>query len=243
MYTKNFSKYKVFIMIITIIFLAVNKVDAASCTSTEKNNLIKEAKNVEIVPYLDEEYNPLHEYKYNVYITNFSNKFYVIDSKNNRFEYDGSYTNDSVFGMYEPGEKITFKIYGAYGEKCSDILLTNTTIRFDYYNDYSNYEECKGIEEFYLCKRNYSGEIKSEEWFLSQVKGYKEGTVENIEIEEKTEKEESFLDNLTAYFKENKIVSITLIIVIVAIVILLIINLRNKRKKVKVKFKDRGGKS
>mgnify|MGYP003304672896 CR=1 FL=1 len=104
-----------------------------------KSRANKEAKNIEIIPYFDEDYNPMHEYFYNVNITNFSKNVYIVDSNNNRFEYEGSYNNDSVFGVYKPGDRITFKIYGAYDGDCSDQLLVTLKVDFDYYNDYSKF--------------------------------------------------------------------------------------------------------
>lgn len=223
-----FKNYKIVIFTMIIVFFTIIKVDAETCTSTKKNDLIKEAKNIEIIPYLNEEYNPMHKYFYSVYLTNFSKDVYVLDSNNNRFEYDESYTSDSVFGLYKPGEEVTFKVYGAYGGTCSDVRLTTVRVSFDYYNDYSTFEECKGIEEFYLCKRNYSGEIESEEWFLKQVDKYKKGEIENIEIEE-TEK-----NNIIKEFFSNKIIQITLVIVFLLILFIATRIYINSKKKIRI---------
>ena len=182
MKTSGFKKYKLVIFTIITIFLLTIKVDAATCSSEEKNNLIKLSKNIEIIPYLDEDYNPMHQYFYNVNITNFSKEVYIIDSKGNRFEYEESYDDDYLFGLYNPGETVTFKAYGAYGGNCPDIILTTFLVKFDYYNDYSTYKECEGIGEFYLCKRNYSGTIESEEWFLEQIDKYKKVLKETLNI-------------------------------------------------------------
>lgn len=217
------------IMLIVIMFCCVSKVNADTCSTTEKKDLIKSAKNIEIIAYLDEEYNPYHEYNYNVYLTNFTSDYYIIDSLGNRFEYEQSYTDDSVFGVYEPGSKVSFKIYGSYDGKCPNVLLTTSSIKFDYYNDYSTRKECEGIEEFYLCKRNYSGDIESEEWFLSQIEGYKNGTVDNVEDIE--DDDESFLS-------KYKAIVIILIVVVIIALILLIVHFIKNRNKIKIKFKE-----
>jgi hypothetical protein len=72
MKTSVFKKYKIIIFTLIIIFLSTIKVEASTCTNTQKNKLVKEAKNIEIIPYFDDDYNPMHEYFYNVNITNFS---------------------------------------------------------------------------------------------------------------------------------------------------------------------------
>ena len=63
---------------IVIMFLFVSKVEADTCTKTEKNTLTKGAKTIEIVPFLDDEYDPYHNYKYAVYITNLTKDYYYI---------------------------------------------------------------------------------------------------------------------------------------------------------------------
>ena len=231
MKTSVFKKYKLVIFTIITIILLIGKVDAATCSSEEKNNLIKLSKNIEFISYLDEDYNPMHQYFYNVYITNFSNEVYVMDSKGNRFEYEESYSDNHLFGLYNPGETVTFKIYGAYGGSCPDVSLTTYVVKFDYYNDYSTYKECEGIGEFYLCKRNYSGTIESEEWFLEQIDKYKKGEIENIEIEEEKEQ------NVIKEFFSNKVVQISLVLVFLFIVFIATRIYINSKKKIKIDIK------
>jgi hypothetical protein len=234
MKTSGFKKYKLVIFTIITIFLLTIKVDAATCSSEEKNNLIKLSKNIEIIPYLDEDYNPMHQYFYSVNITNFSKEVYVIDSKGNRFEYEESYNDDYLFGLYKPGETVTFKAYGAYGGNCPDTILTTFLVKFDYYNDYSTYKECEGIGEFYLCKRNYSGTIESEEWFLNQIDKYKKGEIENIDIEPKEEK------NVIKEFFSNKVVQISLVLVFLFIVFIATRIYIKSKTKIKIDIKKKG---
>lgn len=238
----NNKKIKKILVVFVIMFLFVVKVDANTCTKTEKNTLTKNAKAIEFIPYLDEEYDPFHNYKYNVYITNLSKDFYIVDSNGNRLEYSNDYTEDTVFGVYEQGSKVSFKIYGAYDGICPDVLLSTTTIRFDYYNDYSTFEVCEGIEEFKLCQRNYSGEIESEEWFLEQVEKYKAGLIENPDpgAEKLT-----FIESMIKFFKENVIVTISLVIIMIAGVAFVVHKIIQNKNKIKVDFgdlKERGGK-
>ena len=231
----NNEKIKKILIVFVIMFLFAVKVDADTCTKTEKNTLTRNAKAIEIIPYLSGNYDPNRVYNYSVYITNLTKDFYIIDSNGNRFEYMSDYNTDSLFGMYTPGSKVSFKIYGAYDGVCPDVLLATKTIIFDYFNDYSTFEECEGIEEFYLCRRNYSGEIESDEWFLEQVEQYKAGLIENPEPgEEKL----TFFEIVIKFFKENVVVTIGLVIAIVAGIVFFIYKLIQNKKKIKVDFGD-----
>lgn len=238
----NNEKIKKILIVFVIMFLFVSKVDADTCTKTEKNTLTKGAKTIEIIPYLDDEYNPFHSYKYNVYITNLTKDYYIIDSNGYRFEYDKSYTSDSLFGMYTPGSKVSFKIYGAYNGVCSDVLLVTKTIIFEHYNDYSTFEECEGIEDFKLCKRNYSGKIESKEWFLEQVEKYKAGLTQDPgQGEEKL----SFFESIVKFMKENVVITIVLILVVIGGIAFGVYKLIQNKKKIKVDFgnlKEKGEK-
>lgn len=235
--TNELKYHKIIIVSIIIMLFVFIKVDADSCSGKTKTNLINEASNIEFIPVLDDEYDPLHTYYYGVNITNLSEKFYILDSNNNRFEFDESYSNDSVFGVYSPGDNIIFKVYGGYEQTCEDVLLTTYKVKFDYYNDYSTYDECKGIEEFYLCKRNYSGKIESEEWFLDQVNGYKEGTVDNIIIDDSTIKG-NFIEKIVTFLQKNPIVIILIIIFVIAIITLVVTVIIKSRKKIKIDLKN-----
>ena len=232
----NNKRIKKILIVFVIMFLFVSKVEADTCTKTEKNTLTKSAKTIEIIPYLDDEYDPFHSYKYNVYITNLTKDYYIVDSNGNRFEYSNDYTSDTVFGNYEQGSKVSFKIYGAYDGVCPDVLLATKTIRFDYYNDYSTFEECEGIEEFKLCQRNYSGEIESKEWFLEQVEKYKAGLIENPDPgEEKL----TLFEKIIEFLKENVVVTIGIVVAFVIGLILLIRKLIQNKKKIKVDFGEK----
>jgi len=221
-------------LIITV--LSVTNVNASNCSKEEKKNLKQEASSVEVLPYLDDEFNPLHKYYYSLNLINFSDKFYIKDSLGNRFEFSDEHKEDSRYGLYTPGTKVTIYIYAAYGETCSDELLKTYKINFEHYNDYSAYEECKGIEEFYLCKRNYKGKIESEEWFLKQVDAYKKGQIENIE--EKPNKEEKWFDIIKEKIENNKEYIFAIVFILIVIAIYMIIK-RNKRLKINLNKKRR----
>jgi len=227
MKTEFFSMKRLMIFVSIIIFLVTIKVEATSCSSEEKRILKEEAKKIEIIPYLDETPNPLNEYVYSVNITNFSDKFYIVDGGGNRYEYTSQHSNDSLYGVYLPNSNSSFKVYGAYEKECQDELLATYKIKFDPYNYYYSHQACDGIEEFYLCNRTYSGVIESEEWFLEQVEKYKNGEVE-IPGQEAEKQENKTLD----FIKDNLfLIIITLILVVSAIIYIII---KRKQKSIKI---------
>lgn len=219
---------KIIAIFIAFIFMS-EKVYANDCTIADENSLRKEALTIEIIPDLNDNFNPMHDYYYNVNISNFSEKFKIVDTKENKISYYTGHTSESKYGMYVPGEKVVFKIYGAYGEKCSETLLATKTITFDYYNDYSQHEACNGIEDFALCKRNYSGKIKSEKWFLEKIEEYKK----SLEKEQKeSQKEEPFLQNILLFIRENIVVIIA--VAVIVLIIMILTTIKFKRKKIKI---------
>lgn len=219
-------------LIIVIIMVFKIDVEAATCTAEQKQALKQEARAIQIIPVLDDEFDPFHEYTYSVNITNFSNKFYIMDSYNEKIEYDKDYTPERLYGLYEPGKTVSFVVKGARGQNCAYESLATIRVTFEYYNDYSTYPECEGLEDFDWCKRNYSGKIESDEKFYEKVKEYKE------KIEEKpidNPEEKSLFDKFMDFVKNNKFVVITIIALIIIAIIGVVIVIKRKRKnKVKI---------
>lgn len=219
-------KNKVFILTLICMLLLFIKVDAASCTTAEKKLLKEKASKIEFVSSFHEEEDG--SLSYFVYVTNFSDDFYIENSRGNHHEYTENYI-ENVFDIQLPGSEITYKVYGAYGKTCSQELLVTRKIKFDYYNSYSTHEACEGIEEFSLCRRNYSGTIESEEWFLKQVEAYK-----NQLKEAPQEKKES---TILKFIKEYPLI-IILFIAIILVIVLLLIRKKKDKNKIKVDLKS-----
>ena len=229
---KKLSKHIIRTLIIVFfVFFKTDIANADNCSTAKIKELKKEAAKIEFVYNLVDEYNPYNEYKYTMNFINFNEKFYIIDSNDREFYYSKSYTNDSTFGNYSPGSRVTFKIYGAYGTTCQDKLIRTAKIALPHYNPYSRYEECKGIEEFKLCKRNYSGKIESEKWFLEKVKEYKES--KNKETQDH-EEEKNFFQKIMEFFVENPIIIFGVIFVAIIAIALFIIRYLKNRKNIKI---------
>ena len=229
---KKLSKHIIRTLIIVFfVFLNINHVGAEECSTAEIKNLKKEAAKINFIYNLTDEYNSDEVYTYNMNFVNFNENFYIIDSNNVQFIYSKDYTSDSIFGSYLAGTKVTFKIYGAYGTACQDKLIRTAKIALPHYNPYSRYEECKGIEEFKLCKRNYNGKIESEKWFLERVKEYKES--QNQKPEEPEEKK-SFLEKIIEFIIENPIVIFAMIAIIAIVIVIFIVRYFKNRKNIKI---------
>ena len=204
---------------------------AEECSTAEIKKLKKEAAKINFIYNLTEEYNLDDVYTYNMNFINFNENFYIVDSNGVQFIYSEDYTSDTIFGHYLAGTKVTFKIYGAYGTICQDKLIRTAKIALPHYNPYSRYEECKGIEEFKLCKRNYNGKIESEKWFLERVKEYKES--QNQKPEE-LEGKKNFLDKVIEFINENPIVIFSVIAIVVIIIVLFVVRYFKNRNNIKI---------
>ena len=220
------------LIIVFFVFLNIKPVQAeTSCSTAEIKKLKQEAAKINFIYNLVEEYNSDDIYKYNMNFVNFTENFYIVDSEERQFIYSRDYTAETIFGSYLAGTKVTFKVYGAYGTICQDKLIRTVKIAFPYYNPYSRYEECKGIEEFKLCKRNYNGKIESEKWFLERVKEYKES--QNQKPEE-PEKKKNFLEIIIKFINENPIIIFALIAIIIIVIVLFVIRYFKNRNNIKI---------
>ena len=219
----------IIILILVISFFKI-EVEAASCTTEEKKALKQEAQAIEIIPNLDSDASPNHQYFYSVTFTNFNNKFYIIDSDDHRYEYSSDHTSDKLYGTYAPGRVITFRVYGAMGGNCAFELLSTVRVTFEHYNDYYLSPLCEGIEEFSLCQRNYSGKIESESWFVEQVEKYKA----SLEKQEEPEKDKNIIEEITKYLAKNSYIIVITIVVILLIIVIVVIKIKENKKKIKV---------
>lgn len=219
------------LIIVFFVFFKINVVSANECSTAMLKKLKQEANQISFVYNLVDEYNSDEVYTYTMNFVNFSEKFYIVDSNEKKYIYSKDYTPNTIFGEYRAGSYVTFKIYGAYGTECQDKLVRTVKVALPHYNPYSRYEECKGIEEFKLCKRNYNGKIESEEWFLQKVKEYKESLNEEEEvvIEEKT-----FFEKVIEFINNNIVLIIIFVAAIVIILIVLLIRYLKNRKNIKI---------
>lgn len=220
------KKKLILIIVILVITLFKINVDAATCSTEEKKALKEESKMIEIIPILDIEEMPF----YRVSINNFSKSFYIKDSnETTHYSLEGKYENPA-YGYYSPGQTITFKVYGAIKTNCAYHYFTTIKVYFPYYNRYSTSPLCEGIEEFSLCRRNYSGNIESQEYFEEQIKKYKESLNKKEEVKE----EKTISEKIIAFVIENIYIIVAIIILVVVIIVIIIRKVIRKKKKIKI---------
>ncbi|MBE6150947.1 MAG: hypothetical protein E7162_03955 [Firmicutes bacterium] len=219
----------IIILILVISFFKI-EVEAASCTTEEKKALKQEAQAIEIIANLDSEESPIHEHYYTISFNNWSNKFYIEDSKGTIYQMTPGHTSEKKYGNYAPGSVITFKVYGAYKQTCAYTLMATIRVTFPHYNDYYLSPLCEGIEEYALCQRTYSGKIESEAWFEEQIKKYKA----SLEKQEEPEKETNIIDEITKYLSENPYIIVIAIVVILLIIVIVIRSIKTNKNKIKV---------
>lgn len=216
-------------------FLIVVQIDNvnAACSTKELNRLKQKASNIKFNYELaDSTYNEIHVYYFNVYATNFSKEFYFLDLDNQDFRYmpnlevEGSRKLRAV----KEGTEYKISIYTSNETSCPNTKISTKRIKIPYYNDYSQREECKGIEEFSLCQKYYGGYIESEEYFKAQVEKYKNG-----DIEEPKEKEGIF-QLILAFLTNNLLIVIPCVLVLVIVIVLVIRNIRKSKKRTKIKL-------
>lgn len=217
------------IIIVLIILLFKIDVNAASCTSTEKSNLKQLARQIEIVPVLNAEENEWNEYYYEINILNWNKDFYIIDSLGNKF-YKNDNTDEEVYGLYQPGTVGTFNVYARRGTTCAFEHLATFRVSFPNYNHYYKSPLCEGIEDFYLCQRNYGGKIESYEWFEKKVNEYKQ----SLRNEEPEEEELTLLEKIQKYITENPIVILVVVVVFGLIIVIFVKKAQNNKKRIKV---------
>lgn len=223
------------IVLLFLCFFVTTRVNAETCSNKELNSLKEKAINIKVTYDLyDSTYNENHLYYFNVLITNFDKDFYIVDSDGQEFKYMDDLEHDGirVLRSVKEGTKYDFTLYTSNETKCPDNKIITKSITLPYYNDYSQREECKGIEEFALCQKYYGGVIDSEDYFKTQVEKYRKSLVDNSN----KKNDKSIVSIILAFITNNLLIVIPSIIVIIVIVILVVIKTIKKKKRVKIKI-------
>lgn len=223
------------IVLLFLCFFVTTRVNAETCSNKELNSLKEKAINIKVTYDLyDSTYNENHMYYFNVLLANFDKDFYIVDSDGQEFRYMDDLEHDGirVLRSVKEGTKYDFTLYTSNETKCPDNKIITKSITLPYYNDYSQREECKGIEEFALCQKYYGGVIDSEDYFKAQVEKYRKSLVDNSN----KKNDKSIVSIILAFITNNLLIVIPSIIVIIVIVILVVIKTIKKKKRVKIKI-------
>lgn len=223
------------IVLLFLCFFVTTRVNAETCSNKELNSLKEKAINIKVTYDLyDSTYNENHMYYFNVLLANFDKDFYIVDSDGQEFRYMENLEDNGVrvLRSVKEGTKYDFTLYTSNETKCPDNKIITKSITLPYYNDYSQREECKGIEEFALCQKYYGGVIDSEDYFKTQVEKYRKSLVDNSN----KKNDKSIVSIILAFITNNLLIVIPSIIVIIVIVILVVIKTIKKKKRVKIKI-------
>lgn len=163
---------KYLIVAISIFMFCPLICNAALCTKSRYNELEDKVKKVEVEwEFKEEDGNNYYEFNFNnvdsLIMVYFANDYYEPDE-------NGKVT---ILAKVEYGSSYKFRFYGGYDSACIEEYLDTKEVNVTKYNDYSEKEECKGNEDFELCKKLYDGEIKDDEEFNEKLDNYKRNTL------------------------------------------------------------------
>ncbi len=226
------KKNKLFLLLsFLMLILPLNVNGADICSSTKYTNLKREAFNAELK--YDLKFDEDHKSYFVVTIYNVSDNL-IINYSENILTPDKD--NKVVIPtFFDGGETYEIKFYGGYNTSCVEEYIYSKKIVIPKYNVYSERDECIEYEEFKLCNKFYSGEIKNDTDFEEQLEEY----IKSIEKKPPTEikEEKSFLEKIIDFYIDNIIITgpITAI-VILSLIAYVIIRIIKRKKRVKIEF-------
>lgn len=226
------------LLVAIMFFVGISEV-SATCDAAENNKLTGLAVNVNVTyeeaeGELDpDEYSPpdgLTEeelknyvakyYYFNIYISNLTEDLYVVvhnsnDNTNTTYYYEDSENGiikiewDNILSI----TNLTITVYSSNSTNCSGTKLTTKYLTLPKYNEYSEYDLCRGKENFYLCNRYLSVNTVGFDQFEQLLQKYSSGKI-NADGEEILE--EPIKHGFEKFFEDNKIAIIIVGILIIA---------------------------
>ena len=172
---------------------------------------------------------------YMIYINNMTKDLYIkvsddLSKEEKTYTYDQAENGVISFRLDSFSELRTYTItvYASdVNGDCANEKLYSTNLVIPYYNVYSGWEPCKGIEEFYLCHEYLNVKVnKTESEFLNSVNEYKKGLI-NKDGEEVGKKEDG--NKAWNFIKKNKVVLIIATAVVISGGIATVILIKKKR--------------
>ncbi len=164
---------KIFLLFLLLIIPISVKAD---CDNDEIIRLQKIANNINT----NYEYDDISN-SFSITFTNVSNEL-IIEDINNKLDYYG----DLEFTINNlSSNEYTYYVY-AKDKNCYESELTIKNIQLPYYNQYYNYKECTGIENYEMCSKWLPKNINYDDW-LKDVTEYRK----SIKQDNKTIKHDS----------------------------------------------------
>ncbi len=251
------KKLKAFLFTLVLFFISSSYVYAV-CDATETNELNSLAVNVsvdyeavteEYVP--DESFNPpdgmtieeMENYVvtrdlFLIHISNITEDLYVTVENDVTGETNTYYYDDSENGVITIRQEdltsitnYTVTVYSSDATNCPNTRLATHYLTTPMYNYLSEYDECEGAEDFYLCYEYLSVPIVGFDDFMSLVEDYKAGKVDNNgeEIVPDEDEEKGFLE----FLSDHKAIVITVCaVIVVGGVLVTVIIVKKRRSKI-----------
>ena len=208
---------KKFLFFIFIMFIFLNKINA-DCTFEERQELLKEANNIEA--YFDADVNH-NIFLFNLY--NLNENLYVditnsLNDKTITINYNNLVNDIYTYEEFEINKSAiyTVNIYSNKSE-CYGKKITSKRVRKGIINKFAKQSVCEGIEEYYYCNSVLDNNITlTDDEVYKKIEDYK------LALEEKNKVEEKNFNLLEFIKKYWFIIPILLGIVLVVLLILYI---------------------
>lgn len=242
-------KIKMLVLMMLVSFLSINTVYAA-CSSEDNIKLNKAAINInpsyevkegeyqgEVDPPDGEDVdNPKVTYFYHkIYISNLTEDLYVVvtnnkDKTKKTLRYEDGENGIVSFDWNNLWEITDFiiTVYSSDKTNCPDTKLYTTYLTTPLYNDFSTYEACSGLDEFYLCYQFLTVPQVDFNTFVELTNKYREGKIDKNGDEIKDKEEEK---GFVAFVKKHKVmIGVTAMVIVVAGGIVTVIIVRKQRR-------------
>lgn len=212
------------LFIFYLLFLPSSAFAEDTCNTIELNKL-KTIANASKITYQyidnfiitdeDELFGPVSdsENRFLISANNLSDKYYilsVLDGKYITYDINREVPSVQSIRSYVGGINLIFEYYASDTTACPNVKLKSSFIKLPKYNAYSKDKLCKGIEEYELCNKWYSG-IIDKNTFANDIAAYKK-SVENgkaIELEKGT-----VIDSIINFVSVNYLTILVSIIII-----------------------------
>ena len=236
------GKFRKFILSILSFVLIIGNAKAAACDYEEKAQLNKEAANVKANYEIKERILDPSEYTIpdailgteaeatyvaktdyiQVNILNITKNMYV-EVTNDKNSESKTYTYADVkdgnisFDWYNIGElvKYTIKVYASSETGCNGNTLKTLYVSLPRYNDYSTYNICSKVPEYYMCQEYVTYEDTGYSTFVKRVK--EEVTKKEEKEKEEQERKSKWYNKMFDFIKDHKtafiVGGITLVVV------------------------------
>ena len=199
-------KRLLFLLVILYILISITNVNAASCSYQEKKELKELAKKVE-VGYEYDQNNDV----FNLSVYNLSDKVAI---ETYDFYYNKSIKN---YVSVVPGNNLKISVIGGKGSNCYSEELRIISVNLPNRNYYYGIDDCKGHENFKLCRKWYDTSTMSLEEVSQKIK--------------ESYKDEPSLIKTIFNFIANNFVYIIVFAASVALTVVIIVYVKKKNKK------------